>query len=151
MKKILLVALVAVVWFSCKKSSSSNANSNLLGKWYIAGDSTADYTNGTLVDHSSEVITDRSTYFLFNNNGSGSVVTTSNNETSSLNYTYKVSDNTLTFNFPQQVVGTDTVYASTQTATITILTSSKFQFETTQTETDNGITYKSYEQDDFVR
>jgi len=65
MKKILLFALAGMLWFSCKKSSSSNPDSNLSGKWYIAGDSTADYTNGTLVDHSSEVITDRSVYFLF--------------------------------------------------------------------------------------
>lgn len=151
MKKILLVAVVAMLWFSCKKSSSSNANSNLSGKWYLAGDSTADYTNGTLVDHSTDVYTNRAVYFLFNNDGSGALVTTSNNETSSLKYTYKVSDKTLTFNFPQQVVGTDAVAASVQTAAITILTSSKFQFQTTTTVTDNGITYVSFEQDDFVR
>lgn len=148
MKKILLISFAAMLWFSCSKKNGSSPTSAIVGKWYLSADSTAEYSNATLLDH--ETLTFNHTdYSLFNANGSGSSVSINGNTVTTVNFTYKVSGTALTLNYPQQIIEGDTLYAHTSAATITVLNSSKLETQATVTEVQGGVTYTSFEQDDF--
>jgi hypothetical protein len=133
MKKVLFVITIATLWFGCKKSGSSNNNTSIIGKWYIQSDYTKVYLNGTATQDTTVYLPNHSAYLLFNSNGSGAEVAVDGDAT---NYTYRVSDKTLTFTFPKETIAPqDTAPPYSESVTISILTSSKLELQGTQTDT----------------
>ena len=149
MKKTLLIALAAVLLYSCSKKNDSSPSS-ITGKWYVTLDSLAEYTDGTLSSHST-TLPNRTDYATFNTNGSGQSVSTTSGVTSTVNYSYTVSGKILTLSFPTQVVNGETIQAYSEQFTINILNSSKLETQYSTTEIDGGDTFKIFELTDFDR
>ena len=142
MKKLLLIAFGAALFFGCSKKDNSSQNS-IVGKWYAESDSSAIYQNGTLYDHESETF-DHQDYEVFNSDGTGTEVDIKDlAKPYSLNFTYSKSGNNLSINIPAHTEDNVSYDAYTLKGTIKILTDSKLQFVVEDTEVSNGDTYRT--------
>jgi len=145
MNKILLVALAAIALFmGCQKKSTPSPSASIVGKWYITTDTTRQYTNNVLTDQDPESF-DHTDYVQFNSDGSG--VQLSGDESG--NFTYSVKGNSVTLNYPKQVVDNTTIDAFSKTATYKATSSALYIF-ITDTETDGGATYRYTESTYFT-
>ncbi len=141
-----------MLWFSCsKKNDSTTTSSAITGKWYLATDSIAEYTNGTLTDHEFTTY-NRADYTVFNTNGSGYSVTPNGAINDSVKFTYKLSGSALTLNYPTQLEdGNLEVEAFSVPATVTLLNSSKLSISIDTSAVINGATEREVEFDTFTR
>ena len=106
MKKTLLIALAAVLLYSCSKKNDSSPSS-ITGKWYVTLDSLAEYTDGTL---SSNIPQPSPTVPTMPHSIQMAAVYPYQPPvavTSTVNYSYTVSGKILTLSFPTQVVNGD--------------------------------------------
>lgn len=127
---------ITLLIFSCKKNSSNqNTAVTIVGKWYYISDTVRQSTNGgpftivtTKTNYSGE-------YWQFNSDGSGSNYY---NSTTS-NYTYKTSHDTLTVFFPSVTTGNTVVPQHSQVLIIKFISSNNLSlFSDQQMVTPNG-------------
>lgn len=143
MKKLLLIAFGAALFFGCSKKDNSPQTKSVVGKWYAESDSSVIYQNGTIYDHETETF-DHQDYEIFNSNGTGTEVDIKDlAKPYTLNFTYSQSGNNLSINIPAHTEDNVTYDAYTLKGTIKILTDSKLQFVVDDTEVSNGDTYRT--------
>ena len=90
MKKTFILCLLCCL-ISCKKSSSP-APTSIVGQWYETKIVLEQFTNGINPVSETTNISDKSTYIVFNSNGTGTSVQSGN----STNFTYSISGSSLT-------------------------------------------------------
>jgi len=105
MNKLTIVALAVLAFAGCKKSSSAPP-ANIVGKWYLNSTTTTYYTNNTLTGTVNSEYIAHTYYATFNADGTGVAYNSVSNvpAIAPFNFTYTKSGNTITLNFPQQVI-----------------------------------------------
>lgn len=156
MKKLLLIALGALLFAGCKKDKSTNT---ITGKWYLTSNSIVETESGQ-VSYQSKTTYNHQGYLMLNTDGTGDQdiiqgTTDDPNSNAVLDvseiFTYTYSGSSMVFNFPEQTVGNEQFQAGTSTATITTHTASTLVLNFTQEATENGITYKLVQIESFTR
>jgi PBP1b-binding outer membrane lipoprotein LpoB len=135
-KTFLLLSLGAVLFISCKKSTSTPTITDpnpvsITGKWTYVKDSVNFYKNGQFSSMQVENYTNE--HMLFNNDGTGN-----NDETS---FTYKLTNKTLSLNFAAYTAGGIQHAADQGTATILALSDHKLYFYYDNIATGNNSVY----------
>jgi hypothetical protein len=150
MKKILFIILAVALFYGCsKKDSGSKSATTIVGKWYFYKDTVTEYNGATVA---SQIINGINTgsWVQFNANGNGSEHDPGNatdTTTLSANFTYAVSGNNLTLNYPQTTIDGTVQAPYSQSATIHSVTSSNLVIYFDQSFTSNGITFRQVERD----
>ena len=104
MKNLIIILIALLLFFSCKKDNKTTPSTNstsISGKWYYAQDTIREYKNGVLqsTNNTGGITFGSSSYMTFNADGSGNQ-TLGTNVT---NFTYSISDKTITFNTQGQI------------------------------------------------
>lgn len=90
MKKLLLITVLAVLFFSCKKDKDNKDSTvSLTGKWTYVKDSVNTYQNGELLNTQVFDYADEYHFIQFNKDGTGSDDNTT--------FTYKVTGDKIAF------------------------------------------------------
>ena len=96
--KFLFIAAVAFFLFSCsKKGNQGPASVSLTGKWNITADTSQTFGYPPYI-----IVGINSPYTQFNADGSGTEKDNISTPDLVLNFTYKISKDTLSFNYPVQ-------------------------------------------------
>jgi hypothetical protein len=97
--KFLLIAVVAFFFFSCsKKGNQSPVTASITGKWNITADTSQTFGYPPYI-----IVGINSPYMQFNADGSGTQKNNISTPDAVLNFTYTVSKDTITFNYPPQL------------------------------------------------
>lgn len=105
---IIFIFLAAFLFFSCSKTNQS-PKTTIVGKWNITGD-----TSQTVGYPPYIIVGINSPYMQFNADGTGVEKDNIGPPDVILNFTYTLSNNVLTCNFPMQP-GTNTAFITTGT------------------------------------
>ena len=141
MKKLLLIALAAVIIAGCsKKNNPSPTAVSITGKWYATIDTTKEYVNGTLQTTTPSTY-NHTNFVQFNADNTGSSLTDGVPDT----FTYSVSGTTLTLNFSAQTVGVITYAAYSERAAIRTLTANTLVVYTDDTDINGAETDRTTE------
>lgn len=147
MKKYLLVFVsVIALLYSCKKDNPSNNNNTnqqtkISGKWYYMQDTVLEYKNGVLsriINQLSSTTIDPNYYIQFNSDGTG----ISSGDSGSVNFTYTLSNNKLTTNYPSHTEsspgGTITFPAFSNQGTVKMLADGRLELFYDDSTTDGS-------------
>jgi|GEM_PF-3625829 len=155
MKKLLLLIPAAIFIVGCSKNNSVPAT--ITGKWYVTTDSLALYINGTLYEHATYTY-DHQNFIEFGSDGNGAEIFIQSTplggnavDNAFAVFTYTLSGNKISYNFPEQTVGTEHLDAFTQTGTITSHTTNSLSIVVDQLATENGNTYKQVEIENCIK
>jgi len=151
MNRFILILLLATVLLSCKKSSSpaptpkKDYKSLIIGKWYYTLDTLKENTNGGAFKILSTLSGyDRTFYSQFNSDGTGVEFYNGSSP-----FTYSISGNVITYNFPAQTIalpgGSVTDPAFTKTATIRSVTADQLSILYYDTTVVGNTTTVDYE------
>ena len=120
--KLLFIAVATFVVFSCSKKNNLSPNSaSITGKWNITADTSQTFGYPPYI-----IVGINSPYIQFNADGSGTEKDNISIPDAVLNFTYKISKDTIAFNYPAQA---SLPYGNTPTAVIKNLTSNNLVME----------------------
>src|SRR5437879_12533933 len=103
MYKLLLLTVATSLLLGCSKKDNPNAQQtfSIIGKWSIVADTSRQYVSGVL-NSTYIVVGINAPYYLFNADGSGTLKQNTSPPDQIKNFTYTVSKDTLTVNYPIQ-------------------------------------------------
>lgn len=143
MNKLYILIIAIALFAGCsKKNDTAPAATSIVGKWDITADTDRVYLDGTL-NQTTILNESYSPYVQFNQDGSGVLMDDATGAT--IKFTYTVSDQTITFNYPAQIISGVQVAAFTRTATFNQYASGKMEIIFNTTVIDGGDTERDFE------
>ena len=151
MKKIILLVAVVAVLIGCSKSTYkpvATTSSLITGQWYYTLDSMQTYSNGTPQELSVKQYA-HTDYVTFNADNTGTAYISSSG--SKVSFTYTLSGNNITLNYPSQTVLGTTTAAYSQGAVIKQLNANTLELYFDNSTVNSGITIKVTEASYFSK
>jgi hypothetical protein len=141
MKRILLIASLCVILFSCSKKNDVNVSSKaIVGKWNFVSDTVKEYTYpGNSYIETLQVGGISPGFVQYNADGTGFGY----NQQDTSNFTYKISGNNLIMYAPQHVIYSGVVSAATDTLQIVSVSNTNLVlYYELITPAEGGLRYK---------
>jgi hypothetical protein len=150
MNKLLIIMAIAVILFAgCSKSNSPAPKApTIVGKWYFKSDTTNIYDNGTLT-HVGVAQISAGAYVQFNSNGTATESPT--NDTAIIKFTYSISSNNITLNYPAQTVNGNVLAATISAGVIKQLNDNNLFIYFDSTVINGGDTERTQESSHLTR
>ena len=142
MKKLILLIAVAAGFMGCSKGTYkpvATTASLITGQWYYTLDSTQTYSNGTPQQLSVKQYA-HTDYVTFNTSNTGTAYVSSSG--SKYSFTYTLSGNNITLNYPSQTILGTTTPAYSQNAVIKELNANTLELYFDNSTVTSGVTIR---------